>query len=392
MTEINTGSKIYLPYLDGLRALAALLVVLHHTMLQFKFNFNELSKLQKYSITPFFYGHYAVCLFIVLSGFSLSITIVNSDNYKLPGGIKAFLKKRIRRILTPYYFALVFSTVLAITLISSKTGRGWDNVIPVNMADIVTHCLLIQDLFASTVFKINHALWSISVEFRIYLFFPFLLWVWNRFGMGAIIATTLTISLIFFFITVYINSNYGLGLNGTFDGVNPFIILFAFGMMAAQVSLSKNVRLTSVAIKTPWLILSLIVFIGNLFIKGITDKIAWPYWFEVTDVLFGLSAALFLIAVVRSKSGLLRKIFSFRPLVFIGSISYSLYLVHAPLIQLIWLYIANKLNTDELHKYYFIATIGLALIVLISYLFYLGFERPFLTHKHNLNKKRLYHK
>jgi len=120
----------------------------------------------------FFYGHFAVNFFIVLSGFCLTIPLVKHNNFNLKGGAIVFYRKRIKRIVIPYYIALAFSMILIMGVIGVQTGRHWDVSLPVTGKDIITHLLLIQDVFSDTMFKINHALWTISVEFRIYLFFP----------------------------------------------------------------------------------------------------------------------------------------------------------------------------------------------------------------------------
>ena len=54
----------------------------------------------------FRHGHYAVAVFIVLSGFCLMLPVTRDPNGRLPGGFAAYLGRRARRILPPYYAAL----------------------------------------------------------------------------------------------------------------------------------------------------------------------------------------------------------------------------------------------------------------------------------------------
>jgi len=222
----GTNKIKYYPYLDGLRAIAAIYVVLHHTISQFNFDYPSLNFIEKYSIISFFYGHLAVDFFIVLSGFCLTIPIVNANSFKLKNGIVLFYKRRIRRIVFPYFLALIFSLVLIKTLVGVKTGRHWDSSLPVSTNDVITHFLLIQDVFSSSMFKINHALWTISVECRIYLFFPLLLLIWRKFSGGMMLLTTLLISMFIFISTAYLNYFFNLKIERGLDGVNPYIILF----------------------------------------------------------------------------------------------------------------------------------------------------------------------
>ena len=81
----------HLLFLDGLRALAALFVVLHHSWLEIwplMYHRSPVGLMAKAS-GWLLYGHYAVALFIVLSGFSLMLSVVRGGGH-LRGGAKRF--------------------------------------------------------------------------------------------------------------------------------------------------------------------------------------------------------------------------------------------------------------------------------------------------------------
>ena len=88
----------------------------------------------KFFVTLFKTGHYVVDLFIVLSGFCLMLPVIRHRG-TLPGNTIIFFKKRIRRILPPYYLAMGFSLLLIITMIGEKTGTRWDISIPITLVD-----------------------------------------------------------------------------------------------------------------------------------------------------------------------------------------------------------------------------------------------------------------
>jgi peptidoglycan/LPS O-acetylase OafA/YrhL len=377
----------YYPYLDRLRALCAIYVVLQHIVLQFQFlDFYDMPFLKRLSITFVSFGHLAVNFFIVLSGFCLSIPLIKQNEFKLSGGILKFYKKRVRRIVIPYYFALAFSLVLIWTLIGSKTGTHWDISIPVDYVDIIAHFLLVHDIFIRTGAAINHAFWSISVECRIYILFPFILWVWRRFGIGMCIISAVLISIILFIVCGYLDSKYKLGLAFFNDGVNPYIILFVLGMVAAEISLGTNKAISFLKTKIPWGLLTLIlIFVVAVAIRK-SSKSRFIYLFEFIDVLFGVLVMCFLVMVNGTKYEWLRRMLSFKPLVFIGTFAYSIYLMHAPLIQLIWQYLINPLKLSALAEYYLMALFGTPLILFVCYLFFLYFERPFHIKKSVLPK------
>ena len=80
--DIPNQSKLHLAYLDGIRGLAAIFVVMHHAFNSAKFGFEHQAIPQWLRYTTFWgdYAHYAVVVFIVLSGYCLSMPIVQSSN------------------------------------------------------------------------------------------------------------------------------------------------------------------------------------------------------------------------------------------------------------------------------------------------------------------------
>jgi len=77
----------------------------------------------------------------------------------------------------------------------------------------------------------------------------------------------------------------------------------------------------------------------------------------------------------------LKTILEWKPLVLIGGFSYSLYLVHAPLIEIVWKYAVVPQRLAEVPSFGLLCLWSLPLIFCVSYAFYLLFERPFLTKK-----------
>jgi len=224
----------HLPYLDSLRGLAALYVVMCHATLTFHPDHWTLPL----SVTDFnqifVAGHYAVDLFIILSGFCLMLPVIRNDG-KLRGGIIVFFQKRARRILPPYYLAMGLSILLTATLIGYKTGTFWDNTFPITKTDIITHLILIQDFFTDNSGKINYVFWSISVEWGIYLLFPLILICWRKFG--AFTTTAVTIILSYgLFVPLRL-----LHLNTSPWGICPhYFGLFTLGMLAVEIIFSQQ--------------------------------------------------------------------------------------------------------------------------------------------------------
>jgi peptidoglycan/LPS O-acetylase OafA/YrhL len=105
--------SLHLNFLDGIRGLAAFYVLLFHIIA------NGDSKLLSDSLLLNFlrFGHEAVVVFIVLSGFVLTLPVVRSSQLTLTGGLVGFFKRRGRRILPGYYAALFMLPVYILIIV-----------------------------------------------------------------------------------------------------------------------------------------------------------------------------------------------------------------------------------------------------------------------------------
>lgn len=355
----------HLPYLDGLRALAALFVVLHHAVLQVDFSTAALDPILKKLIRPLYFGHYAVDLFIVLSGFCLMIPVVREGG-TLKGGVLRFFKRRAWRILPAYYFAVGLSLLLIWGLVGQKTGTHWDISLPVTGKSICSHLTMMHDVVGED-FSINHVLWSIAVECRLYLFFPLLLFLWRKLGPLATLSVACVVSFGLFLLCV---RSLGASLHFHYLG------LFTMGMFAAGLAFSGDPRLVRLR-NLPWglaTVLGGFLFVAALVIgKGRGETVA-----AFVDYAFGAFSMAFLVGTSRDLDGWLARLLGWRPLAFVGTFAYSIYLIHAPLLQVLWQYPFASLQAKPLAMFLALSTAGTFAIVAIAYLFFLAFERPFL--------------
>ncbi|MDR3633749.1 MAG: acyltransferase [Isosphaeraceae bacterium] len=220
-----------LPFLDGLRGLAALYVLLHHAALAVSpAGLSGVGLAIRFGLR---HGHFAVAVFIVLSGFCLMRPVVHEPAGRLRGGLWPYLGRRARRIVPPYYAALGFSWLLIVLVpaLGHPPRTWWDRALPVFGGwNAVSHLLLVHNLSVHWFFKIDPPSWSVATEWQIYLLFPALLVVWRRWGITAAVAAGFAIG-------------YGVAcLAGPFG--NPalrqacpwYVGLFALGMAAAAAS------------------------------------------------------------------------------------------------------------------------------------------------------------
>jgi len=94
------------------------------------------------------------------------------------------------------------------------------------------------------------------------------------------------------------------------------------------------------------------------------------------DYLVGIAGASFIVFLAKSPESLICKILSWWPLTIIGTFAYSTYLVHAPLVQILWQYPLACMHNNLIIETIILVTVGLVLIYSISYIFYILFEKP----------------
>ena len=161
-TEAVSGGAptSHLHHLDGLRAILAIYVVMHHCWLGIWPT--------PYGVFPtgiasiltgwLAFGRVAVDWFIVLSGYCLMLPVAKHDG-ELRGGAIVFFVRRARRILPTFYAALAFSLLMDLGPDGRMTGSLWDWSLPVSMKAVLANVLMFQDVVRP--YKINGVFWSI---------------------------------------------------------------------------------------------------------------------------------------------------------------------------------------------------------------------------------------
>lgn len=299
--------------LDSLRGIAALTVVFSHLA--------YLGIYQQVSSWQFFWwyaAHLAVILFFVLSGFVLSIPY--HEGHPLPYHL--FATRRFIRIWVPY------AVVVALTFFWRKWSN--ENSVPAMPLDHIWEPPLTRHLLLSHLILIGNIddaalvppAWTLVYEMRISLLFPLIVWICSRlpwqFSLSLAILSSLGANLAYTllcghgWVTAY----------APFETVH-YAALFVIGILLARHQI--------------WLIaweqgLSKIKMAG--FYLVIFIFCAFPFynpWSQSQRMLGDLpttigSAGLIIMAL---SSG--RSFFGHRGLIFLGRISYSLYLVHVPI-------------------------------------------------------------
>jgi peptidoglycan/LPS O-acetylase OafA/YrhL len=352
-----------LDFLDGIRALAALFVVLHHVYLAVYDGFP--TNTGPAVLTPLLYGHFGVAVFIVVSGFSLGLAPAKRGWNVGRGGYWTFMRRRAWRIIPPYWAALAVSVAL-VAVLGTRTHDA------VSWKGVATHFLLVQDLVEGA--SPNGAFWSIAVEWQLYWVFPLLLLV--RRLWGPIVLTTLAVSAA---VAIGIAADHGGGVVGEkLLAVSPQLgALFVFGLLAAAAtSRPPSVRARRIwgglAVASGLSAVLACAWLGT--VRALTDL----YWL---DLVVGLATACCLAYATGAATSRTRRALEHKPLLSVGRFSYSLYLIHAPVLLVAWVFVVEPLDLSSGAKLAVMIGVVVPAIIAASYGFHVAVERPFIEHR-----------
>ncbi len=370
-------------YIDGLRGFSALSVAVYHTIL-----FSGLAGASAIAFPELYSlvrnGFLGVPIFIVLSGFVLMLPVISAKSYRLPKGFGHYIFRRFRRIVPPYWVALALSLgLIALSpLLQVASGTKWDDKIPVTTEAIVGHVLLIQN-FVGGMTTINGPMWSVAIEWQIYFLMPLLLLpLWRKFGSTFALVVTAALTLT---PAALLSFNE---LTGRLDSLVPFakafgrhhpwfLLLFAVGMFAAELAANEKVR-------ARWFWVPMIP--SSLFVYFFADLANSNR--ALSETLVGASTALLVVWLAKNGTSKVTRLFSSKPMVRLGHMSYSMYLVHSPLLALGNLLLLQRSLEPTTHLALMYLVV-LPCAIFVSWMFHLTVERHFMTaHQSQLREQQ----
>ncbi|WP_026827393.1 acyltransferase family protein [Exiguobacterium artemiae] len=387
---------------DSIRGIASLSVLFHHCLIVVPIFYaahlhqqNSDMLVNVFSNSPLhvvWAGHEAVILFFVLSGFVLSLPILNGK----PLQYKSYLIKRFCRIYLPYIFVMVLSYTFYMiyknfNLIDnfSESTSIWFNTMWSENPDFKSLISIILMLGYGT-HNLNTVTWSLIHEMRISIFFPFIILFVNKknplkFFVIAI-SVLFSIWLLFMFV-----SNLGLSevVSYLFYSVGYtfyYSIFFVFGgMLARYRSKLSNVFYKA---KIEMKIFAILLFIFGYTIEWNTTFISYLKYSEVLNIKllvnflidFTIAFSVCLLFIIVLGSGLFKSILKRQELLYLGKISFSLYLIHPiSLMMLIHLF-KETLNLE------FLILISALLSIIFAHFLYKYIEIPTITLGKKLSK------
>ena len=363
-----------MPELDAIRGLAALTVVISHFAVYSIFDMAKgdiepFSFMYIYNYTPLriiHAGHEAVILFFILSGFVLTLSYSSESNFN----IISFLFKRFSRIYIPVFVMLLVTIVFKLEFYQVDGLFGlsdWINskwVDSINEKMLFNHFTLIFNYDYSN--GLNPVLWSLTHELRFYILFPVLIYMLMR------------INIIFFIFLIVILMYTGyegliskLGWSFSIPyGLHVTLIylpVFLCGILLAKYF--KYIKYFYIKyLNTYFKILLLLCAVYLYTYELIFQDIKSIHNAYIDNISVILGASVFVITTLSSRR--VSNVLSTRVFIFLGEISYSLYLYH--LIILL----------ASLHIFYGLVSTWLILIfafvttIVISYFSYKYIEMP----------------
>lgn len=335
----------YRPEVDGLRAIAVGMVLLFHADLGFSG------------------GYVGVDIFFVISGFLITGLILK-EQQRGEFGLANFWLRRIRRIIPAS--AVVVAAVLV---------AGYGLLLPTDYAElgrsvIAQQCLLANVFFwrntgyfdgAAELKPLLHT-WSLAVEEQFYLGYPFLLMLLNRFARPKAVAMLTLIGVV-----SLTASEYGVDhhRSATFyllpTRAWELVIggLVAFAPPPARLT-GRGLQLLNFA-SLAGIVLPALLYQANTRFPGLSALVPC-----------GATAAF--IYANSERLGAPAKVLASKPVVFVGLISYSLYLWHWPVLAFVRYRLGDRIAAP-------VACAALAVATLLAWISWRFVETPFRTRR-----------
>ncbi|MER5532693.1 acyltransferase family protein [Streptomyces mirabilis] len=341
--------------LDGLRGLAALYVLLFHCWLLTMPGFPENSG--PAWLGWLMYGRLAVVFFLVLSGFSLAISPARNGWHL--GGVSRFLRRRAWRILPPYWAALALSLAVAWFVVpASHLG-------PPTGASILVYGFVVQDVFTAP--TPNGAFWSIGVEAELYLVFPLLLLVRRRLGAVVLVASVTLLVIARGLLAP--NASPVEGVNWLTPNLAP---VFVAGLVGAGIVVApEKIR------RLPWHWLAALAALPVVALVAVKRSVWTVDHYFWIDLAVAPAMTMMIVAVATGRPAALMRLLATRPMRGLGDFSYSLYLVHLPIVMIVCRKVAPHFVSPGLPAFWFTLTLALPASVLGAWVFAKLFELPF---------------
>lgn len=366
----------FLPAFDGMRGFFGIYICIAHVYVRLVLINAKLFPLPAHFVAI---GHNAVGMFIVISGYVLGLPVARAGQ-TFRGGLRKFAARRARRILPAYYAALLIAIPIILLI-----APGYHEALPPHRFEMAAllHALMLHNFSNSAITAIDGPMWSIAIECDAYVLFPLVMVpLARRFGFRVMVGTIFAISLLPTLLGALRHNYVDYHLAQTCPW---FIGLFALGYAAASLTVDPRPAVVRAFTNWPWSKLAAVFAVATAIAVALTpssidlDKggngIRW-----YADILIGLAIACQFTADsqarLHGRRTLFERFFTLRPLLFLGTFSYSFYLLHIPISDLVMRVAQPDWTRAQIGG---LAVVSLIVALAVSYVFYRLVERPFMS-------------
>lgn len=370
-----TASRYHdIGFLDGMRGIAAVYVMVGHSRwllwegfsegyLKHVKNYSLLEKGLVYFFSLFTYGHQAVIFFFILSGFVIHLSVIKRPAEDF--NFRTYLKKRFLRIYPVLTFSLVFTLILDylgnslfhLSIYSHQTLSTVLNThVPFNtsMAVLGGNFFMLQNAYVP-VWGTNGPLWSLMYEWWFYLLYIPLLVVYfyNKTACYLLVFSLTALGILDFFPLILANT------------VFRYLLCWWLGCLMADTWFFR-----------PKLIKPILYSLGSVLIILAIAHYGGKSLFMVSEYeLAVLYAGFILLLLFNPDNRIARFIQRFS---FLGTFSYTLYLVHFSLLVFLSGMIL-KFHHNSLPQSQVMIIAGILISLSVSFLSFLLVEKRFIS-------------
>lgn len=347
----KTFSLHYIPEVDGIRFMAIMMVLLHHS-------FNVFSTLRgsepaPHRITDVFIGNgfKGIHIFFVLSGFILALPFIKWRNgHGAKVVLKSYYLRRLTRLEPPYILSLLICLWL-----------NWDAAHgAAQLKHLMASVFYLHNIIYGRWGNLNSVAWTLEIEAQFYLLSPLIFQVFklSRLMRRPLLAAAAALfSIAQYFYAPEILSLY------------LYIPYFLLGALIADWYADGYIAV----LNRVWVVAAAIVLYVLIW---------WlPINFNRLALLpFPFVAAALLLCIFNND--MLRRLFSLKALTIIGGMCYSIYLLHVPL-----LYIIGNITKSLYHGHSYWKNFLMQLpfyaigVLVVCSLYFVIIEKPFMQYR-----------
>ncbi len=313
--------KYFISHLQSLRGIAAIIILLHH----------QKSISRNLAQNDFMANSdLAVDFFFVLSGFVIALNYQNIV-FTLKTAI-SFIKKRFLRLYPLHFIMLLIYLMLELLKYYFEKETGLISNEPSfsksNFSSFISNLFLLQGLVDSEL-SYNEVSWSISFEFYTYILFAFIIFfIRNKIIYFSLIVLITILSLIFV---------YKLGLMDESNRLGYLRCSYSFFLGTLAYNINNKIKDINLSI------LEIPIFLITIYLFCyIPNTTFMPFMF-----------ALLILTLNQTNKGYIKRLLNNKFLIYIGKISYSIYMIHY---LVIWINIQSlrfifKVDTEIRNNY-----------------------------------------